>query len=102
MGWVLVEDKPDIGMRVWECDMGDHTIIKTEHYVANDFFEANKVEFNESASHRWKDGRVVGHVPLHTLFRELGGAIKDGDEKYITKWLNDPDRRRFRTFEGEV
>jgi hypothetical protein len=36
------------------------------------------------------------------FFKHLGEAQKQDDKKYISKWLNDPDHRAFRTFHGKV
>jgi hypothetical protein len=44
----------------------------------------------------------VSTMPIHLHERLLGEAIRQDDQKYISKVLNDPDWSKFRTKAGRV
>lgn len=67
-----------------------------------DIVEANKREFAAHDRARFPGTwHKVAAIPLSILF-EWKREGKDRDAAFITKWLNDPDNRFFRTRPGKV
>ena len=49
------------------------------------------------------DHHHVASIPGHVLFNsDIFEAVRDGDQKYFARWLNDGDNAAFRTKEGKV
>lgn len=100
-GGVVVLQTED--RRVTEYDLGDGRIVrKTECLVDDDILEMNKQCMIENQNARWGDGQIVASIPLNVFYAELGQAVKDGDQGYIKKWLNDSDKRMYRNFPGRI
>jgi hypothetical protein len=99
--WVMVEDNESY--RRWELDLGDRIIAKTEHKGTERLLEDNQRIYNENEGRRWGDGQVVGSVPMNLYFHSgLAEANKQRDTKFIRKWWDDPDHRKFRKFKGTI
>lgn len=100
-GWKMVEDNESY--RRWEADLGDRVVIKTEHKGTDKLLEDNQRALNESDGQRWGDGKVFGSVPMNMYFQSgLAEANKQQDIKFIARWWNDPDHRKFRKFKGTI
>lgn len=99
--WKLVEANESY--RRWEADLGDRIVLRTEHLTSEQLLEDNQRCFNENAGQRWKDGQVVGSVPMNLYFQSgLAEASKQRDIKFIRRWWDDPDHRKFRKFKGTI
>jgi hypothetical protein len=88
-GWRLFEYFPDARKVSWAMDV-------------DDILERNTRLRNELVGERWGDGKRVASIPIHIWQRELAEAQREGDEKHVRKWLNDPDHRAFRTKDGKL
>jgi hypothetical protein len=100
--WYLISDDPYLGVRRYGLDLEEHTIIKTEYYVANEFMEANLRQRNASTNERFGDFRHVASIPMHIWAKEIVPRQAQGDQKSLKKWLNDYDNLPYRTFRGKV
>lgn len=101
--WKLVEHDPQTGLRRYELQLDENTtIIRTESYVTQDIIDQNREEANDSIGKRFGDGKIVAHVPLNTFFRDLVPAMREGDQTYVKRWLNNSDNEAFRSFRGNV
>ena len=100
--WVLFSEDPMTGQRVWTCDLGTHIAVKREFLASEALFDRNRELANDSTGKRWGDGQVAASIPLNVYFEHLAEARKNNDSKYIRRWLNDSDHRKFRTFEGKL
>jgi hypothetical protein len=99
--WKLVEANESY--RRWEADLGDRIVVRTEHLTSEALLADNQRGFNESAGQRWGDGKVVGSVPMNLYFQSgLAEASKQQDIKFIRRWWDDPDHRKFRKFKGTI
>lgn len=99
--WKMVEDNESY--RRWEIDLGDRIVLRTEHKNTDKLLADNQRIFNENDGKRWKDGQVVGSVPMNMYFQSgLAEASKQRDIKYIRRWWDDPDHRKFRKFKGTI
>lgn len=101
-GWRLISDNPELGVRHYELEMDNMTVIRTEHYAIPAFMEANKALYDASDGQRWGEGKVAARIPLSVLYGELAEPMREGDKDYIKKFLNDFDNRGYRTFKGQL
>lgn len=101
--WRLFSHDPQVGITKWYMmlDNGD-VVFKTEYTKMDAVIARNKIAYNESIGKRWGDGQRAASIPMPMFFKHLAEAQKADDKKYISKWLNDPDHRAFRTFHGKV
>ena len=103
--WQMVANNPLSGVSTWMLDDGDDLHVETRQDV-DALLDENKA-LKSVASHDWKgDGlHSVARVPLalvHDTNSLLGGAIAAGDDKIISKVLNDAEFRDLRTKEGKI
>jgi hypothetical protein len=102
----LVFDDRERQMRVWIGYDGTEEYFIHESYGARDLVENNKAYAKENprnvhAGNTQKHMVKVAELPLATymLLKQLG--IMDDSKRFKT-WLNDPDNRFFRTYDGRV
>jgi hypothetical protein len=100
--WVLVDDTPDF--RRYELELDDGNVIRrTEHKHTAQMLDENQRQANDSLGQRFGDGKIVGRVPLNVYYASgLAEATREKDTKWIKRFWNDGDNRRFRTFRGNV
>lgn len=100
----LIDWDPKTGRTVWSMFDGEKTVIRTDTPVAQTI-EDNTL-FRNAASSDWKgDYHRVASVPMQLLYDDnlgLNKAIQQGDDKYLSRWLNDSDNRAWRVKEGRV
>ena len=103
--WILIDYHSISGSYLWMLDCpGDEVITKVTTDI-EDTLQTNQELYNESqVTHkRFGDGQAVATIPLDLFFKnDLHLAEKQGDDRYIKKFLNDFDNRPFRSFRGKV
>lgn len=101
---VFFEHDPEIGRTVWLV-FDDKGALKGAHVEQNvDALIAQNIEA-EKATHgqRFGDWNRAASVPLTFLEKTgLDHAIDAGDQRYVSKILNDSDYAGFRTSRGKV
>ena len=50
----------------------------------------------------WFDPARDRAVPVKLFWDQLAEASREGEEKYVSRWLNDSDNRAWRTKSGRV
>jgi hypothetical protein len=100
--WTLVEHDPEMGRSIWHLhqDGMDHFRID---FAVEKTLEMNKAEYN-AADRGWKGDWVkVASLP-HNILHDSGleEANQQRDQKWISRFLNDPDNRGWRTKPGRV
>lgn len=101
-GWGLIDHDPKLGRTVWGRNNGDGTTTYRTDYQVDPSVEANRIQRN-LAENNWKgDYHHVASIPPGVFWDKLGEAAREGDDKYITKFLNDSDNRAWRTKEGNL
>lgn len=99
--FTLVDWDPASGRTVWHYFDGEKTVVRTDYPVTATVAE-NQLCRNE-AGNAWKgDWHRVASVPLNIYYDQLHAAEQQGDEKYVSRWLNDSDNRAWRTKEGRL
>lgn len=100
--WTLFGHDPKRGRTVWSRQNPDGSTTYRTDYAVDDTIEANRDMRNAAASGWSGDWHRVASVPLNVFWDELAEASRQGDDHYISKWLNDGDRRAWRTKSGRV
>ena len=99
--WELFSHDQKLGRTVWYCFDGQQNHYRIDQQV-DDVLKANAEERHDHQGARWGDGRRVASIPLNVYYDKLAEAQLQGDDNYLNRWLNDPDNRAFRTFEGNL
>lgn len=100
--WTLFDSDIQLGRFVWRRENPDGTTTFRTDYRADDTMDVNKAQRN-LAENNWKgDYHHVASIPLNVYWDQLAEASRQGDDKYLSKWLNDSDNRAWRTKEGRV
>lgn len=100
--WRLLSHDPVTGAKSWWLDLGDgNAVIRTDTPV-DELIDENAESYNDSLGQRFGDWTRVASIPLNVYHQHLREAHTQGDEKYVSKWLNDLDNQKFRTFRGRV
>lgn len=83
---------------VWHWDEATEETVITSEQNLDDLFSVNNLLANEQGKrfNRGEEGTLVAKVPM-SLFSEWSRTGKLLDQKYLFRWLNDIDNRRFRT-----
>lgn len=102
--WELFEWDPVTGRTVWIMEDGDKTHVRTDYPVAN--LVRQNAEQRNMAQRGWSgDWHHIASTPLNLLHDESLGlieALDQGDDKYLSRFLNDSDNAAWRTKEGRV
>lgn len=99
--WELFDYDFQTGRSVWRYFDGAATHYRTD-YPVQSLIDENAAHFNDSSHRRFGDGRRVASIPLNVFYDQLHEAQAQGDDRFISRWLNDGDHRAFRTFGGTV
>lgn len=100
--WTLVDHDFKLKRSVWARQNPDGSTTYRTDYQVDDTIEANR-DMRNAASAGWKgDWHKVASIPLNVYWDQLAEASRQGDDKFINRWLNDGDNRAFRTKDGNL
>jgi hypothetical protein len=104
--WRLLDFDPVTGKTDWmrlEGDVDGHHQLKVRSVMPADELLAMAAAERQMDTGDWTgDMYRVSTMPIHLHERLLGEAIRQDDQKHISKILNDPDWSKFRTKAGRV
>lgn len=102
--WELFEYDPETGRSVWKMYDGEKVVFRIDTPVHKTLEE--NTAFRNLAETGWKgDYHRIASVPMQLLYDEnlgLNKAIQQGDDKFLSRWLNSSDNRGFRVKGGQV
>lgn len=102
--WTLFDYDAQSGRSVWRLFDGERTHFRTDYPVDATISENEAIR--NGASKAWAgDYHRVASIPLNVLHDEKVGLLKahnEGDDAFVSRWLNDSDNRAWRTKEGRV
>lgn len=100
--WVLYDYDFQTGRQVWRLENPDGSTTFRTDYPVQDTIDVNKAQRN-LARNDWKgDYHHVASIPLNVFYDQIAEAHSHGDDKYVSRWLNDSDNRAWRTKDGRV
>lgn len=100
--WVLIDHAFETGRTTWARNNGDGTSTYRTDYPVTDTIEANLTQRNMAESNWNGDYHHVASIPPGVFWDKLAEASRQGDDAYISKFLNDGDNRAWRTKDGRV
>jgi hypothetical protein len=100
--WTLHSADVRAGKYVWTRRNDDGSITSRTDTHCDAIADVNKAQRNMSANN-WKgDWHMIASIPKAIAWDQLVPAHSAGDDKFVSKWLNDSDNRAWRTKEGRV
>jgi len=101
--WTLFDHDFALKRTVWARRNPDGSTTYRTDYAVDDTMEANKAMMAAS-SHSWSgDYHKIASIPVGILYGSgLARAHSEGDEAYVSRWLNDSDNAAWRTKGGRV
>ncbi len=97
----LIDWDPQSGRTVWAMFDGEKTVVRTDYPVEATI--AGNAAVRIEAGKAWKgDWNRIASVPLNVYYDQLHAAEQQGDDKFVSRWLNDSNNRAWRTTEGSV
>jgi hypothetical protein len=100
--WDLVDHDFQLGRTMWARSNGDGTTTYRTDYRVDPTIDVNTAQRNMARKDWAGDYHHIASIPLNVYWDQLAEASKQGDDKYISRWLNDRDNRAWRTKEGRV
>lgn len=100
-GFELVDYDFQTGRSVWMAQQDGRTVYRTD-YPVDTIINDNRAAQAELAGKPFGDWSLVASIPLNTYYDQVAEAHKEGDAKYVSRWLNDSDNAAFRVKEGRV
>lgn len=100
--WTLFDYDFQSGRQVWVMHHPDgRTTFRTD-YPVSDTIDINRAQRNMSRPDWAGDYHHVASIPLNVYYDQLAEAARQGDDRYLSRWLNGGDNRAWRTKEGVV
>lgn len=101
-GFELIEHDHYTGRTLWGYYDGEKTIYRTDYPVDN-LIKTNTEQRNMAQANWAGDLHHIASVPLNIAYDSgLTEAQSQGDDKFLSKWLNNSDNRAWRTKDGKV
>lgn len=101
-GWCVVYRDPQMGREIHALDEGD--VMRVREVVdVEGLVNENAAIRGELAGTRYGDGlSLAARVPINVFHNRLSEAMKQGDDEYVRRWLNDSDHAKFRVRDGRI
>lgn len=100
--WTLYSSDIKRGKHTWRRNNVDGTVTFRTDTAVDPIVDQNTAQRNV-ADNGWKgDWHQIASIPKAVLWDQLMEASLQGDDKYISKWLNDSDNLAWRTKTGVV
>lgn len=100
--WTLFDSDIKLGRYVWVRQNEDGSQTFRTDYHVDQTINDNKA-FRNMLNPGWKgDWHRVASLPPAIAYGDFGEAMKQGDDKWISKFLNDGDNAAWRTKDGTV
>ena len=100
--WTLFDHDFKLKRTVWVRSNPDGSQTFRTDYAVDDTIEANR-DMRNAAEKGWKgDWHKVASIPLNVFHDRLAEASRQGDDAYISRFLNDSDNRAWRSKDGRI
>lgn len=100
--WTLIDYEVETGRSTWMTEQDGQYVFRVDMPL-NDIFDQNNDAVVESIGRKFGDYNRVASIPHHLIYQNgVDDAMQQHDSKWLAKWLNDPDNKKFRTSRGRV
>jgi hypothetical protein len=103
--WRLADHDLVTGRSVWITEQDGQIIARIDmpNDKLEDIFAVNQAFESASQGEKFGDYNRIASIPHHLVYKNgLAEALKQDDQKYINRWMNSSDNRKFRTSRGRV
>lgn len=100
--WVLFDYDVQSGRQVWRLSNPDGTTTFRTDYPVKPTIDINTAQRNMTQKGWAGDYHHVASIPLNVAWDQIVEPMRQGDDAYVSKWLNDSDNRAWRTKEGRI
>lgn len=100
--WTLFDYDARTGRQVWQLQNPDGSVTFRTDYPAQATVDINAAQRNMARKDWLGDYHQIASIPLNVFYDQLGQASREGDDKFVSRWLNDSDNRAWRTKDGRV
>jgi hypothetical protein len=100
--WTLINSDLQMGRFVWARQNPDGSTTHRTDYTVDQTIDTNRAQRNITQP-GWKgDYHHIASIPLNVLHDGLAEAHSQGDDNFVSKFLNDSDNLAWRTKDGRV
>ena len=100
--WRLFDWDPATGKTVWMLAEDGKVVFETRMPV-DAIIRANADAANATSGQRFGEFRRIASIPANLMFSSgMAEAGRQGDQQFMSRWLNDGDNAAWRTFGGRV
>lgn len=100
--WTLFDYDIKLGRQVWVLHNSDGSMTFRTDYEVKPTIDINQAQRNLAQPGWAGDYHHVASIPLNIYHDQLAEASRQGDDKHLSRWLNDSDNRAWRTKEGRI
>jgi hypothetical protein len=100
--WSLVDHDFKLKRTVWARENPDGSTTYRTDYAVDPLIDMNTAQRNMAAKGFQGDWHHVASVPLNVAWEKLVEPLRQGDDAYVSRFLNDSDNRAWRTKEGRL
>lgn len=100
--WSLFDYDIPTGRQVWVIHNPNGTMTFRTDYPVQPTMDINQAQRNLAQKGWAGDYHHVASIPLNVYYDQLAEASQQGDDQYLSKWLNNSDNRAWRTKDGRV
>lgn len=100
--WTLIDHEIETGRSTWMTEQDGQYVFRVDMPL-NDIFDQNNDAVVESIGRKFGDYNRVASIPHHLIYHNgVNDAMQQHDNKWLSRFLNDPDNQKFRTSRGRV
>jgi hypothetical protein len=100
--WTLFDSDIKLGRYVWARRNADGSTTYRTDYAVQPTIDQNTAQRNLAQSGWAGDYHHIASVPLNIVHDQLTEAQSQGDDAYVSKWLNSSDNSAWRVKTGRV
>lgn len=100
--WTMIDHDLATGRTVWMLDQDGQFVFRVDMPI-NDILDQNNDAVIATIGRKFGDYNRVASIPHHLVYQNgVNEAVEQQDSRWLSKWLNDPDNKKFRTSRGTV
>lgn len=100
--WTMIDHELATGRTVWMTEQDGKFVFRVDMPL-NDIFDQNNDAVIETIGRKFGEYNRVASIPHHLIYQNgVNEALEQQDGRWLSKWLNDSDNRKFRTSRGVV
>jgi len=99
-GEVISHDLASGTRKVYRDIDDEHGVIITEQMFSNDIADHATDLRNARSGTKMGDIVHLASIPINVYFDQLREAQRQGDEKFMLKWIQDRENKAWRTRDG--